>query len=275
MFAAQFLVGDPSWPTNPTVNAVFTVGAALPLLLGLWLALRVYRTEHNTLGFVCILGGALASMIEPLVTYVGYVHYPAGGISTFSGFGETIPLFVTLAYAAEIGLGSFAVWRLLVAGGGAKAVLKVWWCVLVADIVLETPALWLHVFYYYGPRPLNLWGFPLYWAPMDATLAILPGVLLFLLWHRRWNVWHHLVTLLWYPANVMIVYLGAGWPIFSLQHAAVSEVWLWVVSPLTLGMSYLMARSFAALSTLPPDAVKAVRRAVWPGRSAAREREKV
>jgi len=257
-----FPTPDPGWPTNPTINAAFTIGAAIPLIVGLVLAARIYRAEGSPVGFICIVGGAVASLVEPLVTYVGFVHYPPQQQWTvFSGFGESIPLFLTLAYAAEIGLGSFTVWRLLGRGGGPRVVMRVWWIVMLADVLLETPALWLKVFYYYGPRPLDLFGFPLYWAPLDATLALLPGVLLYLFQRREWRVWHYLLVIALYPSNVMLVYLGAGWPIFSLQHAQVSIGWLWAVSPLTLLLCWVLARAVAAFSVLPSDAVESVRSA--------------
>jgi len=261
-----FPTPDPGWPTNPTINASFTIGAAIPLLIGLFLAVRIYRAEGSPVGFICIVGGAVASLVEPLVTYVGFVHYPPQGQWTvFSGFGESIPLFLTLAYSAEIGLGSFAVWRLLGRGGGPRAVMRVWWLVMLADVLLETPALKLNVFYYYGPRPLNFFGFPLYWAPLDATLGLLPGVLLYLFQRREWRIGDYLLVIALYPTNVMLVYLGAGWPIFSLQHAEVWSVWLWAVSPLTLLLCWVLARTAAALTVLPSDAVESVRSAFRAG----------
>jgi hypothetical protein len=261
--AAYFPLPDPAWPTTPWINAVFTVCAGMPIVLGLLYSARLFVRERNPIGFVCILGGAIAALVEPLVTYVGLVHYPTKGQWTvITGFGESIPLFLVFAYTAEIGVGSFAVWHLLRKGVGPRAVMKVWWVLLGADIVLETAALWLNVFYYYGPRPLNFFGLPLYWSALDAALAILPGVLLYLLWRKEWTVWHYLLVLALFPVNALAIYVGAGWPIFTLQHADVYIAWLWVVAFVTLLYTYILVRGFAALSVTDAVAIGRFRNAV-------------
>lgn len=250
-------VPDPSWPTNPAINAAFTAGAGLAVLAGLVFAFRCYRREGTVVGFVCLLGGAVASLFEPLTAANAFVYYPVQEqLTLFTAYGVRIPLFLTLAYTAEIGLGSLALWRLLRAGGGPSAVMRVWLLVALGDVLLETPALWLRVFYYYGPQPLNLWGMPLYWAPLDGALGILPAVLLHLLHGPGWRAWHHLVLIALYPTSVAAFYVGAGWPVWTLMNTGAPMPWIWAGGLLTVALTYLFVRALAALSALPPDAVR-------------------
>jgi len=262
-------VPDPAGPTSPAVDVIFTVAAGLAVLVGVALSIRYFRRERTPLGFVCMAGGAVASLFEPIAAANGLVHYPrAGQVILFSAYGVDIPLFLTLAYTAEIGLGALATWRLLRAGRGPNAIARVWLLIALGDILLETPALWLHVFSYYGPQPLNLWGMPLYWAPLDGALGILPAVLIHLLHRPSWKLRQYLVTVAVFPSSVAIFYMGAGWPIFLLMHTGVALPWIWLAALASIGLTYLFVRGLAALSTLPRDTVDEVRAVTWSWRAA-------
>lgn len=253
-------VVDPAWPTNPTINLLFTAGSGLAVLAGLVMAVRYYRREGTIAGFTCLVGGAVASLFEPLTAANGFVYYPRQEqITLFAAYDVKIPLFLTLSYTAEIGLGAMAVWRLLRAGGGPAAITKVWLVVALGDVILETPALWLHVFYYYGPQPLDLWGMPMYWAVLDGALGVLPGVVIYLCrdWARK--AWHQLVIVALFPSSVAFFYVGAGWPIWTLMHTDLPEPWIWAGSLVTVALTYLFVRVLAAASTLSPDAVAGLR----------------
>jgi hypothetical protein len=269
-------VVDPAWPTNPTINLIFTAGSGLAVLAGLVMAVRYYRREGTVAGFTCLIGGAVASLFEPLTAANGFVYYPRQEqITLFAAYDVKIPLFLTLSYTAEIGLGALAVWRLLKGGGGPAAILKVWLIVALGDVVLETPALWLHVFYYYGPQPLDLWGMPLYWAVLDGALGILPGVVVYLCrdWGADWarKAWHQLVIVALFPSSVAFFYVGAGWPIWTLMHTDLPETWIWAGSLVTVALTYLFVRTLAALSTLPPEVVDRLRATSWAGSAPVRE----
>jgi len=261
-------VVDPAWPTNPTINLIFTAGSGLAVLAGLALAVRYYRQEGTVAGFTCLVGGAVASLFEPLTAANGFVYYPRQEqITLFAAYDVKIPLFLTLSYTAEIGLGALAVWRLLRAGGGPQAIVKVWLVVALGDVVLETPALWLHVFYYYGPQPLDLWGMPMYWAVLDGALGILPGVVEYLTqpWARK--PWHQLVIVALFPSSVAFFYVGAGWPIWTLMHTDLPEPWIWAGSLVTVALTYLFVRVLAAASTLSPEVVAGLRAVGWAPRA--------
>jgi hypothetical protein len=262
-------VADFSWPTDPTINAIFTIGAGIAVLGGLVASYRYYRREGTVVGFVCMIGGAVASLIEPMTGANAFVYYPRQEQWTlFTAYDVRIPAFLTLAYAAEIGLGALATWRLLRAGAGPTGVLRVWAVVALGDLLLETPALWLHVFYYYGPQPWSLWGFPLYWAPLDGALGILPAVALHLLHRPGWRPRHYLVTITLFPTSVALFYFGAGWPLWTLMHTDLPEPWMWLGGAITVALACLFVRALAALSTLPPSAVEVMRTATWSYRSA-------
>lgn len=263
---ARHPVVDPSWPTNPTINLIFTAGSGLAVLAGLVMAVRYYRREGTVAGFTCLAGGAVASLFEPLTAANGFVYYPRQEqITLFAAYDVKIPLFLTLSYTAEIGLGAMAVWRLLLGGGGPRAITKVWLIVALGDVILETPALLLHVFYYYGPQPLDLWGMPMYWAVLDGALGILPGVVIYLCgegghdWARK--AWHQLVIVALFPSSVAFFYVGAGWPIWTLMHTDLPEPWIWAGSLVTVALTYLFVRVLAAVSTLPPEVVAGLRTA--------------
>lgn len=265
------LVPDLTGPASPTVDVVFTVAAGLAVLVGVALSIHYFRRERTPLGFVCMAGGVVASLFEPIAAANGLVNYPrAGQVILFSSYGVDIPLFLTLAYTAEIGLGALATWRLLRAGRGPDAIARVWLLIALGDILLETPALWLHVFSYYGPQPLNLWGMPLYWAPLDGALGILPAVIIHLLHRPSWKLWQYLVIVAVFPSSVAFFYMGAGWPIFLSMHSGIAMPWIWLAALMSMGLTYLFVRCLAALSTLSQDTVDEIRAATWSWRAVLR-----
>jgi hypothetical protein len=156
-----------------------------------------------------------------------------------------------------------AVWRALKAGGGQGVILRIWLIVAISDIVFETPALWLRVFYYYGPQPLDLWGMPLYWGFMDGALGVAPGVLAYLLWRREWGVGQHLALLMTFPASLMFVYVGAGWPIWFTMHTDLHQAWIEAAALVAVALVFLWVRAMAGLSRLPADAVDVLRTPGW------------
>jgi hypothetical protein len=254
-------VPDPNWPTNPTINAAFTIGAGVVVLVGLVLAFRYWRREGTLVGFACIAGAAIASLTETITAANAYVYYPVQGQWTvFTAYGVKIPLFLTLSYIGEVGLGAMATWRALKAGGGPGVLLRIWLVVAVTDIVFETVALWLNVFYYYGPQPLNPWRMPLYWGFMDGALGLLPGVLAYLLLRGRTGPVGWLAYLAVFPAALMFVYVGTGWPIWITMHTDLPMVWIQLAGLLSVVLVYLYVRAVAALATLPPEVADGLRR---------------
>jgi hypothetical protein len=120
--------------------------------------------------------------------------------------------------------------------------LGVWDVFAVANIGFEAPAVLLHVYSYYGNQPLNLRGFPLWWAFVNPLTSIVPAALLAKLHQplKRHNA---------LPAAALLVPMSCGmsngataWPVWLALNGDVPGVVTWIASGITLGLALFVVR---------------------------------
>ena len=236
--------------THPTIDVAFTIITGVITVGVLTFSIRLGVHRRTWVPVLLFVGGFVGALVEPIACTLGLVQYPTfhNQIVALEAFNHPIPLFVVLSYGIELGIGALALWMLLEGGGGGRAVLQVWVAIILIDTMLESPAIWLHVFRYYGHQPFDFWGFPLWWAPIDAAIGLAPALAAYLAppaSHRPRNAAY---LLLLFPISGAVVYAGAGWPVFVLMNTELPAVVTWlggIVSTFTI-VTYVFALSKTA-----------------------------
>lgn len=250
----------PPLPTNPTLDAVFTLVLVVLVAAILLYTVRLRLREGSWLPLLLVVGGGVAALAEPIATVNGLVRYPdrAQQWTSVEAYGHPVPWLVPLSYVLEVGFGALLAYRALAEGRGGPALLRIWAGIALFDAVMESPAIWLHVFRYYGHQPFDLWGFPLWWAPLDASICLLPTLAAYFLRGapRRW--WHAPGLLVLFPSSQAVVYLGTGWPVMLLLNTAQPAPYVWLACCLTLAL----VGGYALGAARVADAMPALRQAL-------------
>ena len=228
----------PPLPTNTMLNAVFTVVLIVAVAAILLYTLRLRVTERSWMPFLLVVGGGIAAVAEPIAAVNGLVRYPDRDQQWISveAYGHPVPWLVPLSYVLEVGVGALLVYRALCAGHGGPALLRVWVRIAVFDMVTETPSIWLNVYRYYGHQPFDFWGFPLWWAPLDASICLLPALAGYFMLGRPRRWWHAPGLLVLFPSSQAVVYVGTGWPTLLLLNTAQPAGYVWLAGCLTCAL---------------------------------------
>jgi hypothetical protein len=163
---------------SATGQTIFTIGVTIPWVVLLVLAMRHLVRDRSPVLLLFLAGGALAAVMEPIVDVLGMCFFPREnqwvGLELF---GRPIPLLIWPVYSWFVGGQAYFFWRLFQRGVSRGRLWKLWLAVMAVNVVLETPGLLMGVYTYYGPQPFNLWGLPLWWPPVNATMPIVAGLL--------------------------------------------------------------------------------------------------
>jgi hypothetical protein len=239
-------------------QSAFLIMAGVLLAVGLAVGIRHLVSRRDPVLLYLLLGGAIASLFEPIVDILGLMYIPEKGAATvFSFFDRGMPLFVVVAYAGYIGGLAYIAYHYLQRGITPIRVLRIWGVFLVANIGFETPAVLLNVYSYYGNQPLNLWGFPLWWAFVNPLTSIVAGALLVHL-HQPLKQRNALL------AVPLLVPMACG----MSNGAAAAPVWLslngdlpgfvpWIAAAVTLGLALFVVWIIGTALAYPAPSVAA------------------
>lgn len=198
-------------------EAAFTLVCAVPLIVSVVLAIRLWRRERNSIALFCLFGGAIACVVEPLLDSNGGVWWPAGGWDAFTMAGETIPLLVIMVYPWLLGGQGFLAWRAFDRGADARSIWRLFGLFLLVDVVLETIGIGMHTYAYFGNQSLDFWGLPLWYTPLNAGGPLIAGAIFYLLAPHFTGI-RRMLLLLVFPMSFALFYAGAGFPMWlSLQ----------------------------------------------------------
>ncbi|MHB8694356.1 MAG: hypothetical protein ACYDHH_24215 [Solirubrobacteraceae bacterium] len=219
-----------------TAFVVYTVlMSATTVGFGLWWLLSSKRSRGPALPLL-LAGGALSSLLEPFLDNVVLVWYPPHqNLGAYHAFGRTVPIFVPIGYAWFCGGLLYLAARFLARGVSAKQVWGLLGAVAVIDFVAIGLTTWIGVMGFYGKPPLDVAGYPLWWAAFDGSDVILGGAIV--LWllprlHGRARLW-----LLAIPSLVLGAVSGAvGWPITTALHSHWSAAAKLVAAAITIGL---------------------------------------
>ena len=230
-----------SMQLDETTQLLFTIACGIPAVVALVLAIRWRRTHGTWVPLLLLAGTLFLSFLEPVLDVLGLAWHPrdhqvVGGI--FETFGRPIPLFVILVYAWYFGAQAWLTWW-RIERAGPKQVWPLFGLFVLADLVLESPGTVFDAYTYYGHQPLDVWGFPLYWAVLNAVAPVTTGAIVYALRPDLKRGWRSLVVV---PVAVMgssMSYLAVGLPVFSALNTGEGLAVTTAAALATVGLAFL------------------------------------
>jgi hypothetical protein len=222
------------------IGVCFAIGAA-------W-CLREAIRRRDALPVVMLLGGALAVGGEPIVDNLGAVWYPADNpVVPYTAMGVPQPLFLQLGYPLFWGAIVYVFYELL--RSGRVRIWPLFLFVFALDLFVEILGVRvLDVGVYYGPAPYRLLGFPLWWAPVNAAVAIV-GARALLATVPLLPGWRVALLLPLAPGAFVGTHAMTAWPIWIAMQSDVPQAVRWLAATFTLALVALLIALIAA--TMP------------------------
>ena len=257
---------------------LFAEAITFAVMLGVaaW-AIALARRYRTPVPLLMILGGALTYGYEPVVDTLGKCWLPATHQWTlFTELGRHMPVYGLFVYAAFFGGFSIMSWSYLKGGGAPKGLWRLYAAaILINTFAFESPAIWIHLYRYYGHQPFNLWGFPLWWPFVNTAGPIAGGALAYVLGEHA-PIDRRIVLAFAVVSEPLFDGLSngaAGGPTWWAMNMDVPRVVLWLVGGITVAIGCLIvAATIWALNLLPrartasdvDTAARRVRRASSP-----------
>ena len=211
------LGGRPEWVTASGSAWAYTlvVGAAFAVSV-VWCLVYMVR-QRDVLPLVMLVGGLISMGLEPAVDTLGkvwYAHDNPGVV--YVGMGVPQPAFLLMGYSLFWGGAVYIASRLV---GKGLSIYKVFAAVFVMDLIVEYLGVSvLGVGLYYDFSPLKFWGFPLWWAFVNAAAAVV-GVWLVLTLEDRMTGWRRAVFLVTPATAFGTTHAACAWPVWLALHS--------------------------------------------------------
>lgn len=221
-----------------TAELLFSVFGGALLIFCIVVGVKRVRERQEWYMLLLLVGGALASLLEPAIDVLGmmYIH-EEGATQAFNFLERGMPIFVPVAYAGYIGGCAYVAYRYLRNGISFQRVASQWALFVVFNIAFETPAVLLDVYTYYGPQPLSPWGFPFWYAFINPVSSLVAGAILVHLEQRVDRRTTYVLTPLVLPFAHGSAYACAALPMWAtLNDADLAHGWRYVGSLLTLSL---------------------------------------
>lgn len=234
----------PQPPTGLEMNAagqtIFTVGVTVVWLVAIALAVRYWRRHHSALPLLFLVGGAVCIVFEPVVDVLGLCFFPRQNQwVAIETFGRPIPMFMVPVYSWFVGGQAILVWHLLRRGMDRRQFWTCWFAIMAVDVVLETPGLLMNVYTYYGSQPFNPWGLPLWWAPVNATMPVVAGYLVYRM-APHLQGWKTLAVVALLPMADGIANAATAWPVWAALNTNLGMAVTYPAAILTFGLGALL-----------------------------------
>jgi hypothetical protein len=156
--------------------AVITAG-----FLVWWLRSPVQRRVGPALPLL-LLGGMAAGLMEAWLDNVVLVGYPPEqNLPVLHAFDRSVPLFVPIGYGWFCGGLLYIVARAYAHGVTPGKVWKIFGLIAVVDFVAIGLSSWIGILEFFGDPPMEVLGYPLWWAGIDGLDVVLGGALVFAL----------------------------------------------------------------------------------------------
>jgi hypothetical protein len=249
----------PSLPTGLVMSSlwqpVMTFAQVLPVLGVLWFAYTRWLPDARGLATICLLGGGLASLLEPVVDNQVQVLFAERHMWVmFTTFGRSMPWFILPCYVWFIGGQTIYVLHRARAGMGPRDVARLWLVFLLLNIAMEGPALAAGIYTYFGRQALSVAGLPLWIQCCNASIPLVAGAVLLRLWPlipRPARVLAVMVP----PSAYAITSAVAGWPMWTVLHTTddLTAVTLCGVASVALAIGLAWIASLALVRTEAPS----------------------
>lgn len=217
------MANGPAFPQPPagmvmpqTPQLIFLVFVHIPFVVLLALAVRAYVKDRSVAPLFFLAGGAFATVFEPIVDVLGLCFFPREaqwvGLEIL---GRPVPVFMWAVYSWFIGGQAFLLWQAMRRGILTRRRLWQFWGIAwVVNAALELPGLLMHVYTYYGAQPFEVFGFPLWWPAINATMPIAAAFAAHQLWPHLTG-WRVLAIVPLVPMADGLINGAIGWPVWA------------------------------------------------------------
>lgn len=238
-----FVMNDFWQPFMTFVNVI-------PIVAVVWFALKRWLPGERALIVACLLGGGIASLVEPLVDHIALVWFAQDGQwAMLKVFGRDTPWFILPCYVWYIGgQVMFMLW-LIRRGLTMKQLYVVYGAFILTNVAMEIPALAAEVYKYYGPQPFQIGGLPLWFQSLNAGSPIIGAALLHHLGKQRG--WHPALAAFVVPSAHVLSNAVSGWPMWTALNSTDSLAVTYPVALVTIAMASLVVYLVGLTITRP------------------------
>ena len=268
------LAAVPQPPTHMVMpgvqQAVFTAFIFLPLGVALGIAVRNLIRGEGPVLLLCLAGGAIAAVFEPIVDVLGLVFFPRqGSWIAFETMGRPVPLLIAFVYPWYVGGQGYLAYRLFQRGIDRRGVFQLWAIFFAVNIALETPGLIANVYTYYGRQPFDFWGFPLWWGFVNPVMPLIAGALILRVRPYLGSGWRLLGIIPLIPVADGLANAGVAWPMWATLNTDLPSVATYAAAIVTLGLALYAVWIISLVVSRPAEQVE---QAVVPVRGVRAER---
>lgn len=246
-------------PLGPEI--LFSIFLAIPVVILLAYGLRHVVKHRQPLLLICLLGGLMACIWEPIVDTMGLCYIKFGAAThTYTLLDREMPLFIPFVYTWYVGGLAYIAYRLYSAGITKRGMFVLYLTDVCINIFLESPGVLLGAYKYYGPQPLDFWGLPLWWVLMNPLMPMIGGALIYRL-KPHLKGWHVLAVAPIIPMVDGATNAAIGWPMWiSLNQDGISLFWTHVAAAVTFALALYVVWMLALLVARPDDQVREISR---------------
>jgi hypothetical protein len=224
---------------NDFWQPVMTFGQVVPVIVVVWLAVRRWLPGEPVLAVACLVGGGLASFIEPMVDHLGLVWFaPEGMWEMFRTFDRPMPWFILPCYVWYIGGQAILTLYFLRRGLSRRGLFTLYGAYMLTNVVMEIPAIAAGIYAYYGPQPFKVAGLPIWFQFINAASPIVGAAVIYRIGARR--AWHPLMAVAVVPCSHVLANAVAGWPTWSALNSTSSLAVTYATAVVTIGLAVLL-----------------------------------
>ena len=238
---------------SATAPTVFLIGTAALALAAVAVGARRWRRDGDPTLLMLVLGGAVASLYEPVIDVLGHVYFVEDGVPTlYTAMDRGMPFFVPFAYAGYLGITAAIALRAFERGVTRRQVFAIWAAFAAVIIAFETGPIVADVYVYYGHQPLDLWGYPLWWAAVNPLTSMSAAAVVHLVRRHRGSAPSPAIT---FAAMAVAPGISNGvtslpmW--YALYDGETSAGIKYLAAAVTIGLSLAAVRLIADLVSAP------------------------
>lgn len=255
VLAARAIPEHPTTEMPLTPEIIFTIFLGIPVAIGLFFAIRHLLTGKGPLLLVCLIGGGIACLFEPIVDTLGLCYIREGAaLTTFSSMGRDFPLFINFVYIWYVGGLAYLAYRIFSNGVTVKGLFQLYAMDVCINIFLESPGVLMGAYEYYGPQPMNFWGLPLWWVFVNPIMPLTAGALIYRL-KPYLTGWRIAMIIPFIPMADGIGNGAAAWPVWTALNL---DAALWVsylAFLVTVGLALICVWVLSFVVARPEDEV--------------------
>jgi len=208
---------------------VFVISLVVLAGLLLW-GLR--KRDFRLIGL--LIGAGLAGFVEAQLDLLSRIWWASDLPTAYTVFGRPIPTLVLATYSLAIGGGMYLVYRICAAGAKRTDIIRLGVVLMVAESVFEMILMTTSFYKYYGPQPLRVFGFPLYWGAINSVSMVAGGVGVYA-YRERLTGRAALLTIA-IPPLAFGLDFAVGWPTWDVMNTHASQLTMSLVSLSTIAL---------------------------------------